>query len=275
MMLPLVRKTIVKKMSSQYILVTEKTMRVQRVRLRPDPGHSLYHKALKGNLKQSSFLSKIIRSPERILDIKGSRKINLALYLAFIKIADASDLQSLKPARCTHRQRMLHGLLAFRSWVWNKLLLRHPESFMELHEYLQIGDARHGKCMRRSCFRTLGYGSELVHLLRHPREWYSGDVPRIVALHRDFCDAHGSSYISRFGREYAEMIERVLVDSTLGKIASGSPLFPEICLYNDYLLARDDIDFFDWGLFKRRFTTLNERGVRDYVKRKLEEKAYE
>lgn len=245
------------------------------MRLKVDPGHSLYHRALEGSLRPSRFLSKIIRRPERILDMNGSRKASLALYLAFIKLADASALKSLKPAGCTRRQKMLHGLLSFRPKAWNRLLQRHPESFMELQEYLQIVDDKDAQnAVPRGCIQTLRQGCNLVQLLRHARD-HAGNEPRIAALHRDFCEARGTSYISRFGRDYDEMIEGVLADSTFGKIASGSPFFPEICLHNDYLLARDDIDFFDWELLKQRFTTLNERGVRDYVRRKLEEKSFE
>lgn len=276
---PPARKTIVKKISSLYILVSDKAMRVQEVKLKICLGHSLYHKSLKGKLRSSSFLTKILENPERILETKGSRKVNLILYLVFLKQADSADLRPLKRITCSKQQKTLYGLLSFGRKAWSKLLRKYPESFVQLHEYLQFEDAisrdSHLDGMSDT-MEILRSGRALVHMLKHAQgERFKDGLPRIVALHRDFCEVQGPNYISKFGQDYVEMVEGVLRDRVSGKMVPGSSFFPEIRLYNDYLLARDDPDFFDQSLFRQRFTTLNERGIRDYVKRKLEEKTYE
>jgi hypothetical protein len=74
-----------------------------------------------------------------------------------------------------------------------------------------------------------------------------------------------------FFKRYEEMIRSVLNDRINGMLMPTHPYYPEIDLLNDYLLSLNDLSCFNSELLKRDFVTVNERGIRDYIKRKLEE----
>jgi hypothetical protein len=69
-----------------------------------------------------------------------------------------------------------------------------------------------------------------------------------------------------FFKRYEEMIRSVLNDRINNMLMSTHPYYPEIDFLNDYLLSLNDLSCFNSELLKRDFVTVNERGIRDYIK---------
>lgn len=77
--------------------------------------------------------------------------------------------------------------------------------------------------------------------------------------------------IEKFSKLYSSMIDCVINNRSKGVMLPSNPFYPEIDLYNDYLLSLNDIESINVKLLNKSFTTINERGIRDFIKRKLEE----
>lgn len=196
------------------------------------------HKKKSLNCKvKSEFesLEKISKNILEILKIRGSKKLNLLLLMLINENRDQVN-ESISKLKKNREQRI----------IW-KLLNQDKEAWAKLQKY----------------------NIEIAEALKLAIEHSNTKNKQIIDSWQDLQDDDSLS-LEKFPKLYNSMLEVVLNDESKGIMLPYSPFYPEISLYNDYLLSLCEIGVFNKNLLNREFTTINERGIRDFVKRKLE-----
>ena len=95
----------------------------------------------------------------------------------------------------------------------------------------------------------------------------------LLPLHDEFCVSKKyNSEIDLKMKNYNKMIRDVKNDSVRNKLYEEMPFYPEINLINEYVITRDNEDFFDMKLLDMPYETENEKIVLDYIKKKLDKR---
>lgn len=225
------RKTIVKRISNLIIVKSDCKLKIIDL-----ASFKLNEQDVKGKFK---ILKKISENPLEILKLKGSKKINLILLILYEENVKNSNISaknfdiSAKNCKMTSIQSLIYKLLIKKKKTWKKI----EKANKDLAESLKLQFNRKSNKKSKSV-QSLDLNTK--------ESYFSNEL-------------------------YGSMISCILNDKKEGKILPSHPFYPEIDVYNDYLLSLHDISTFDTNLLKREFTTINERGIRDFVKRKLEE----
>lgn len=182
-------------------------------------------------------IEKITKDSLEILKIKGSKKVNLLLFMLLNEKDKDDVISAIKGLKKTSPQAFIYKLLKNSKKAWNKLKIKN-----------EILDNR---------LKILIEDKSKAGVVKKQTE-ISKTLPSMEFIYE------------KFSCLYDSMIKAVLSNKTSGKSLPSSQFYPEICVYNDYLLSTHDILSFNSELLDRQFTTINERGIRDFVKRKIE-----
>jgi hypothetical protein len=99
---------------------------------------------------------------------------------------------------------------------------------------------------------------------------------KLLKIHNEFCvPLKNKNYLEKIQREYKKMINGILNNQETSSLIENIPFCNVINLYNDFVITKDELKYFDTSLFDCNYSTVNERGIRDFIKRKIEEQEYE
>lgn len=269
-------RIIVKRIKCKFILVCNGTLKIEETRVKRDIYHKLLHSGvLEGKKSESMNLKKVFSDPESILELEGKKKINLLLFLMFTKRIQVFDLSNAEKYMLSSKQRELFDLISADKKLLDKIFSKYPKTFIKICDYFckeeeteKTGDL---DVLDRYDYQQLLEKKQILECLLVNKT--NNVVNRLsYNIHIDFCKrSHKDrSALSEFKNNYETFIEKILHDQPSSILFENKIFYPELMLYNDLILSNYDYSFIDLQLFANTFTTLNERGVRDYMKRKLE-----
>lgn len=262
------RTVIVKRVGCNIILCTKKSLGLVPLRPVKDNIHRLVHRYEKGNSSSFGCLRKILKNPKKALKIRGSKKANLVILLAIREyniIPDAFTdvfegiLNGLPESiRLGRTQKKILRLFSGDSEMMRSLLYKNPRLFLD---FVRLFNGKNLDAFEKE----LGALREIERYKNSIR----GDYSLPVRMHCDFCIENANS-TATFSDEYQKMIDGIKRRKPYGFLVRESCFYPEVVLYNDFMLSRIDRDFFDRELLNRSFVTKNEILVRNYIRRQMQ-----
>lgn len=287
------KKTVLlKRIGNLALLYTQGSLRLISLKIAKDPHHRLIHKYEKDPLPSFGFLGKLLKNPEKILKMKGSKRINLLIFLTLrenvslppeLTTGDLNLGNKMRNGDLELGNKMKNGdlhlgkkqctllkLISGDPQTLEDLLHKSPGLFLMAIEAFNIKntdmlkkeitilkEARRGLDVRANWLNGVNGESNLIHFSTLP-----------MRIHADFCLFRPHLQRS-FGDEYEKMIEGIKRDELSTSLIEESVFYPEVLLFNDFLLSRFDLDIFNKDLLKRKFTTKNEILVRNYIRKKI------
>lgn len=210
-----------------------------------DSAHRFLHEILEGKRVSVNFLDKVIDDSKYIFKIRGSLKTNLKLYLGFKRKG-----RYIPRTRCNSKQKFLLDLISRGQKSWEKLLESDVVTFSRMCDAVCF-DAQ----------KAFSFQSEKLDVLKdngHNRAF-------AVNVHNRFCKAgeeiKDNEFIGTLVQEYSKMLECIF-DKRAELCGITHPFYRECELYNQFVIGTGDYNC-------EGLTTINERGVRDFVLEQL------
>lgn len=224
---------------------TRSGIRVMTHQVELDSAHRFLHEILEGKSVSVNFLDKVIDDNKYIFKLRGSLKTNLKLYLGFKRKG-----RYIPKTKCNSKQRFLLDLISRGQTSWEKLLKSDVVTFTRMCDAMCF-DAQ----------KAFSLQSEKLDVLKdnnHNRAF-------AVNVHNRFCKASGNiedkEFIDMLVYEYAKMLECIF-DKKAELCGITHPFYRECKLYNQFVIGTGEYNY-------EGLTTINERGVRDFVLEQL------
>ncbi|ELA41615.1 uncharacterized protein VICG_01363 [Vittaforma corneae ATCC 50505] len=261
---------LVKRVGCNVILCTKNALKIITLRPVQDSHHKLIHTYERDSSSSFKTLRRILKDPKKALKLRGSKKVNLIMLLAiresnnvpgaFAGVFEDILIGRSQDTKLGTAQKKILKLLTKNSKLLKKLLYKNPRVFLDFIKIFNIknlsGFEKEIKILR-----------EVEKHANKSRDHYG--LP--LRLHCDFCLENTNSTLIFFD-EYQKMIDGIRRRKPYNSLIKESEFYPEIMLYNDFMLSKVNQEFFDRELLNRSFVTDNEILVRNYVKRQVQKK---
>lgn len=268
---------ILKRVGKLIILVTATNIKFVLVKPVVTPLHRLIHnyeeKKLESSISRFNLIGELLRNPISALNLPGSKKISLFILLAFREYHRGTSLFSsifseiLKNAnKVRKRQKWILKLLAGRKKHLRQLLNGNPVVFFEFM-------TRFINSQTFSRELDVLYGT--MRLLDADLSLNTSDVkihPE-VKIHSEFCMENCEETVI-FTGEYKNFISNIKKRKIFNGIIKPANFYPEIHLYNSFLMWKMGIGSFDHTLLDHKFVTKNEKLVKAYVMNRIKMKGH-
>lgn len=252
------QRSIVRRIGSKLVIYNGESLQIITVSLIKDVNHKIIHKYEQKNASSFRFLKKVMKTPIKALKFSGSKKINILIVLALKEYSSFPDIfiksfenilenNAKNTIKIGKMQKKILKLFIGDKKAIKSLLYKNPRVFLEFIQNFNIKNL--------NCFRYE------INILK------AGKINnKSKAIHHSFC-LENSMKPGIPSHEYQSIIDNINEDKICENFIDASEFYPEILLYNSFLLSKLDPAFFETDLFKREFVTKNEILILNYVKK--------
>nr|AGE95572.1 hypothetical protein ECU02_1310 [Encephalitozoon cuniculi] len=233
-----------------------------------------------GAKRKRSYIERIASDPRLILRSSGDPKVNLKLYVSFVTGG------KYRPSiRGNRRQKMIGNAIEGKKATWKDIAAKDVYGYDKLLSVLGIDmDLGPLAGLKRKIMNMLRHVNDeentaderetIRRILRNESD-PPGELTFALMAHYDFCTKNEVfSFMDELGKEYGKMLDLILYDrleSSVEECRIDHPFYNEVALFNSFVKCKDDILHFDRkALEKDVFHTINERGIRDFITKKVE-----
>ncbi|KAF9762827.1 hypothetical protein NGRA_1721 [Nosema granulosis] len=248
-----VNKTLVCKFNSYIVKSNNSELKVTPINIKHSNDHLLLHQ----EVDYKSYVTSVFKNPKTILK-EENYKENLKTYVSIVSKGKTTFKKSTNP---------ILNLLKFKKKYWKELLSRDVHGFIYLSKVLNFNAYQRYKLydkqyeiisMRNTINESINDREMLSKLIENNQK-----LALPILSHVDFCVGNASvDPMVEHDREYKRMLDYILFDQKfkIEPIRIKSPFFEEVGIFNRFLKDEEQV------IVDKRFRTLNERGVRDFIK---------
>lgn len=268
---------IVKNIGSKYIIVCGSMLYIEKQKIKKDIYHKHIHSgALSSDCGRDSLIEYTFRDPEKILELKGKKRINLLLFLAFTKRIESCHILDIQKHQLTEDQIRIFNIILPNRKFLDQIFKSYPKTFLKICSHLEI--EKISKKAGNSSTLDKYYILDLVKkietlktIIKNIKNENNNVSFMAERMHIDFCKdkSKSNTKLETFKKNYIGLFNNVKKDQYFNTLFEPSIFYPELRLYNDCILSNHFYGLVNLELLEYPFTTENEKNLRDYIKEKI------
>lgn len=247
-------KSLVCKFNSYIIKSQDRNLEIQPINLKLTSEHLLLHK----EVRSSSYMTGIFKEPKRVLKNKNIKE-NLKTYVSIVSKGKIT-FQNVYD----EENKFLLGLLKFKRKYWEELLNKDIHAFIYLSKFLKFKAYEKWKLSDKQ-YEIIRLRKDIQKDSAILREIIKKNTQLVIPIlsHVDCCVINKvEDPLPMIDKEYERMLNFILFDQKfkIEQIKINSKFYKEVDVFNKYLRGEEQ------EIIDKEFKTINERGVRDFVK---------